>query len=462
MRLWLVVFAVIGCLATYAFGRSCFDRTTGITASLVLGGSVLYFSLGRLITLDMPVSILVTLSLYSFYRAIESSAGPKRRAWYSAFAASCALGVLTKGVMALAVPGPVILIWLTLARQWHRVLPAYIPTALLIFLAITAPWHILVSLKNPEFAHKYFIVEHFLRYTTTVHLRYQPMWFFIPILIVGFLPWTAFVPAALVRAYRDRAHSVNSFLLIWIGWVFVFFSISNSKLIPYILPLFPPVALLIGRVVGGLWQKKQTSPRIFYGVGITLLIGSLAGSIAPYVDQTLLIGKEFLVPYIDLLRGTFFVSGLFIVLAIRRHRMSQKTILAAIFGVSAVVAVVLIFASPHIQRPSIKPLVDTFLLQKQPGDKIVSFLSYYQDLPVYSQQTVVVVEAKGELEFGTLVEDTRSWMMPESSFLELWQKQKIWAVGRKTALDQFCQRQPDFKCTIIKQDNGNVLFTQPN
>src|SRR3989338_785203 len=126
-------------------------------------------------------------SLLFFYKGLKDL--EKRKPYFYAFTAFLSLAVLTKGIAALALIGPIIIAYLTVTKEWKSLKPLYLPTNLLLFLAITAPWHILVSLKNPDFSYKYFIFEHFLRYSTTVHGRYQPMWFFIPILIAGLFIW---------------------------------------------------------------------------------------------------------------------------------------------------------------------------------------------------------------------------------------------------------------------------------
>lgn len=462
MRLWIAFFAFIGCLATYAFGKTNFDRTTGIFSAFVLASSVLYFSLSRLIILDMPVSILVTLILYSFYQGFEAESGTKRRLWFYCFSISCALGVLTKGIMALAIPGPIIVIWLTVIGEWKRVLPVYLPTSLLLFLLIAAPWHILVSLKNPEFAYKYFIVEHFMRYTTDVHLRYKPIWFFIPILIAGFLPWTAFIPASIMDAWKNRASSLNSYLLIWAGWVFAFFSISNSKLIPYILPMFPAMALLIGKSLRDIWLDRGKGKLYIYNSFFCITLCLLGCGIINYFPQ-LLEEKIELLYYIHILMAIFLINGVltFIFAQIFKLHSSQRVLISMLCISSIAILFTLINAAPYIQRPSIKPLAEIIQAQKQLGDKVVSFMAYYQDLPVYTRQTVTVVEAKGELEFGTTVEDTSSWMIKEEQFLKLWhEKQRVWGIGRKAELDRFQNLYPNFKYKIIANDSGNILFTQ--
>ena len=140
-------------------------------------------------------------------------------------------------------PLPVHRDWSLLKRvEWLR--------GLAVFFAISAPWFVLVSQANPEFARFFFIHEHFERFLTTSHRRYEPWWFFVPILVGGFGPWMLALFPASWRAWRKedpaRAFAWRRFSLIWCGFILLFFSASQSKLPAYILPLFPPLAMLVG------------------------------------------------------------------------------------------------------------------------------------------------------------------------------------------------------------------------
>ena len=461
MRLWVVVFAALGCVATYAFGRSVFDQATGLIAAGVLATTALYFSLARLIILDMAVSVCVTIALYCFYQGLYAPLSRQRRWWFYGFSAACGFGVLTKGIMALVVPGPLIVIWLSYTQQWHYLRPTYVFRCLALFLFITVPWHVLVSLKNPEFAYKYFIVEHWLRYTTTIHARYKPVWFFIPILLAGLLPWTTFLIGALKEFWLQRRHPLYSFLWLWIGWVLLFFSLSHSKLIPYILPVFPPLALLIAHSIRQLWQRSYPS-WLFYSHSFLMIALSIAGFIIPMLLPEILESKHSLIPFMNVLSGLFLCHGIITLVLIKRH--SIKPALVGIGVTAGCMTLVLGAAAPHLQRPSLKPLIEIMQQYRQDNQPIVSFLTYYQDLPLYSQHQVIVVGAKGELEFGTTVEDTSRWITTGHDFLAQWlqaQKQKkiIWAIGRQGDLEEFKHQNPSFRYYIVAKDHGNVLFT---
>lgn len=465
MRLPIVLFGLTGILSTYAFGQRVFSRQAALYASFVLGSSCIYFVMSRLIILDMAVSLFVTLSLFCFYIAQQETTIKKRRLFYALFTIFCALGVLTKGIMALAVPGVVIILWATYSRRWRAIFPAYLPSNLVLFLIIAAPWHILASLKTPEFAYKYFIVEHVLRYATTIHLRHQPIWFFIPIIIGGFIPWSALFVPAFLKAFHDRYMHVNAFLLIWSAFVFVFFSLSQSKLIPYILPLFPPIALLLGNLINE-WLTKGSPYKwpLKHVCWLSFLCGIAAWKAHRFFPE-LTTNKAALIPYVKALSLCFFaiascslpfgLSGRYLTKWKSRYifPLLKNNLGIRLFGVflaSLSILLVLIPASPHIQRPSLNTLVKTALSQRKPGELLTSYMAYFQDLPVYANEVVTVVDAKGELEFGTTIEDTRSWMMSREDF-----KKRL--EGNKTPIWIFVR---DNSFTHLKNDNPGTNFKE--
>jgi 4-amino-4-deoxy-L-arabinose transferase-like glycosyltransferase len=235
-------------LATYIIARKLYGRRAALISAVVLGTSAGFVLQSRIILTDMLLTFCLTAALGSFIVAAQRE-GRRSRAlpWYL-FYLFCALATLAKGLIGMVFPAGIIFFYLLLSRRWRLLPEMRLPSGLLLFLAVAAPWFVAVSLRNPEFAHFFFIHEHFQRFTSTVHGRYQPFWFFIPVLFATMLPWSFFIPGALGRAWRDRSHEdgrAGMFLLIWTALIFMFFSKSNSKLIPYILPIFPPLSILI-------------------------------------------------------------------------------------------------------------------------------------------------------------------------------------------------------------------------
>jgi len=238
--------ALFGCLATYLAGRKLYDRTAGLMSAVILGTSTLYFVMAHMVSLDLPVTVFLACCFYTFIIGAQNPIAKKQRNYVWLAAIFAALAVLTKGLIGMVFPALIIGSWIALTKQWRLLTRLPILSALVIFLLIAAPWHILVSQRNPEFFYFYFIEQHFLRYTMKEVGHYQPVWFFLPVFIAAFFPWIMLLPATL---WRMRPKQTELYFLLWAVLVFAFFSFSKSKLIPYILPVIPPLAILTGRHV---------------------------------------------------------------------------------------------------------------------------------------------------------------------------------------------------------------------
>ena len=186
------LFALLGVAASVFAARRLWGTQAAFTAGIALGTMPLYFGIANLLTIDMAVSALITVTLLAFLAAAQS-AGRRRDLWLGVFYSAAALATLAKGLIGIAIPGMVILAWLMLTGRW-RDLPRYrMVTGALVFLLIAAPWHLLVQARNPEWAWFYFVHEHFLRYTSTIHKRSEPFWFYLPVLIFRAFPWSAMI-----------------------------------------------------------------------------------------------------------------------------------------------------------------------------------------------------------------------------------------------------------------------------
>src|SRR5688572_10460409 len=167
LRLTPTLFGLAGILLTYAAARRLHGREAGLAAAIVLGTSILYFGIARLLQLDMALSTLMSAALFSFILGVRAATGTARRWFFRALYAAAALATLTKGPIGFLIPGGVMFVWLLVFNQWHRLRPLHLPEGIVIFLLIAGPWHMLVAQRNPEWAHFYFVHEHWTRFTTT-------------------------------------------------------------------------------------------------------------------------------------------------------------------------------------------------------------------------------------------------------------------------------------------------------
>lgn len=248
---WWPVTTAFGCvlLLFWSVRRLYGDDELALMAAAALGGCSGFLINTHINTLDGGLAACLTVALLAFLLAQRpgATAQENRNAMLAVWAA-LALAVLSKGLIGLVLPGGALALYVLLERDWALLIRLHWGKGLALFLLITAPWFIAVSLANPEFPHFFFIHEHFERFLTNAHKREGGWWYFIPILLFGLMPWTPFVIWRLRAGWRRQGESgtlqIQRLLLIWSGFIFLFFSVSHSKLPSYILPLFPALALL--------------------------------------------------------------------------------------------------------------------------------------------------------------------------------------------------------------------------
>ena len=238
-------------LLVYRIGTAFQDYHTGLYGAAVLTISLFHFAIGRINILDMPVAFFMSLSLWAGYRYYADT---DNKRWIYLFYLSSALAFLTKGLIGIVLPGAIILIWLFSVKRWRETYKLLSPTGIVIFLAVSLPWIFLIQKSHPDFFRFFFIQEHFQRYATTIDQHAGPLYFYVPVIIAGTLPWSVFLIKALQGKgwgrIKDKLFRKEEtvFLLVWIGFITLFFSFSSSKLIPYIASIFLPLSLFGGRV----------------------------------------------------------------------------------------------------------------------------------------------------------------------------------------------------------------------
>lgn len=468
MRLWPATFAIIGCLAVYVAGRKLYDRRTGLIAAAVLATTPLHYFLGRAITLDMAVSALLTVALLAFLLGTREPIGRARRNYFWTFYACAALATLTKGLIGMAIPALVIGAWILTLNEWRLLKSIYLPSGLALFLLIAAPWHIAAAHANPEFAQFYFIHEHFQRYLTKIHGRYQPAWFFIPVLLAGFYPWTAYLAQAVTRSWPASWHARHDhreaiFLMLWAGLVFGFFSFSDSKLIPYILPVLPPLALLTARYLAQHWEEPS-SASLRAGTWALLALGLILVLALIFIPKSTP-DRPRVAEYAGMFGGyAWVILGSLLATAVVPFgigflRRPLWIVVALAFTSVVFLGVVDRGFSYLDQKRSVKQLALVLKSRLQAGDEVMTYQEYFQDLPVYLERRITVVDWKGELRFGTEVEDVSGWMIDEASFWRRWDgPRRAYLLTGQGNYDKL-RAEGRGQFHLIAQTGSNVLVT---
>ena len=466
-RLWTALTGFLGVLMAAWVGFRLFDRRTAWCAALLLGSSLYYVIMGHFNTLDMGVSFFMCLSVFAFLLAMQATDTDNtraRRGWMYVAWAAAALGMLSKGLEAVVLPGMTFVVYTLITRDWKRWQQLHWYGGLLIFLVIAAPWFVLVSLRNPEFPYYFFIYEHFYRFLTPVAHRPGSWWYFIPILLLGLLPWwPQFVRSAL-RPFRrtdagERPAGFNHtlFLWIWCVLVFVFFSFSDSKLASYILPIFPALALLVGRELA---QRRRSDALI--SAGVCMLLAILALWLAPLIQQDG--GSVSLELYQAILPWMVAGCALLLMVAIISFFIAYfrfVDVALVLIGAGLFLSIQVITSGAQVLSPvySGHSLARQISGYNKPGIPFYSLNDYQQSLPFYLKRTLTLVAYQGELAFG-ISREPQKWIPDMDSFIKRWQSDPQALAVMPTATYQLLEKK-GVPMQIIGQDPERIAVRKP-
>lgn len=255
-RFWSAVFGCGIVVMSYYFLCRVGGRRWGVMSAIILATSLEVILLSHAAITDMTLTLFMTASLFCFFLGHTAGEGSAKRWWYWGLYLNMALAVLTKGPVGIVIPGLVIILLLFYTgriRKGLREMNLFSGGA--IFLLVALPWYLIeIGVNGWEYIDAFFIKHNFTRYTGVVSGHGAPIYYFIPVILLAFFPWSAFLPYGLIRSFRigkSKDHYTHKALAIlfasfWFLTVLVFFSISKTKLPGYILPLSPAIAILVG------------------------------------------------------------------------------------------------------------------------------------------------------------------------------------------------------------------------
>ena len=248
-------------------------------AVVILGLTPLFFGAAQFANMDMLVASMITLCvLAAADTALRREAGRPFRGMAIATGVLAALAVLAKGLIGVALPGAIVLAWLLLRRDWRGMGALLSPLALLAFAVVGVPWFWLMQSKFPGFFHYFFVYQHFERFAQSGFNNAQPFWFYVPIVAGLALPWSIWAVGCFKPAFwrEDDPHGLRRLAALWFGIVLVFFSIPQSKLIGYVLPVFPALAFLISERIAPGWNAgKRRGVQIAAGVAAVVCLAAI-------------------------------------------------------------------------------------------------------------------------------------------------------------------------------------------
>jgi len=273
LRLPSAVFGVLAAGATYVAARRLAGDAAAVVAAVALGASLEFLVMARLaIQETMLIFFMTVASFWAFFAVREAD---RRAFWIAAFAA--AFGTMVKGPVAIVLPLLTLLIWTAWTRRWSALARLPWLGAIALYVVLAGAWFAAETVRNGfGFLEAYFGLSNVSRFLSPFENQPGPFYYYIPVIIVGFFPFIAFVPAAAVRAWRSGGDD-GKFLIAAVAVPLVFFSIAQTKLPNYIAIAFPALAVMVGDLIGAAIREKSmhaVSRSLFWLVLATVVLAA--------------------------------------------------------------------------------------------------------------------------------------------------------------------------------------------
>jgi 4-amino-4-deoxy-L-arabinose transferase-like glycosyltransferase len=379
---------------------------------------------GRAAVMDSLLTLTLTLGLGAYL--LHAVSKPSRLLVVLAFSAF-GLSVLSKGPVGLLLP--LIIIGAFHACRDRQFVPSrsVLAIAAISFLAVVAPWHIaILRTQGWEFVEVFLIHHNVDRFLTTVHRHPGPLYYYLPVLVVALFPWSAFLPAALIRSTRELDPR-RLFLLVWIVTPFVFFSLAGSKLPGYIIPVLPPCALLLGL----LWTGRDQAELPRRSLAFHLLLTAALAATAYYTFTSRL-------PDIG---HTGLVLGLLILgLALGVYLRARSSAFWSLVASSLATTLLLVaHVAPQLEPyKSLKTLASRGAAQLRAGERLICYKNFYPQAHFYTQDRLGEIWTLEEFRIRT-----REWG-------------RILTLVEPPRLHELID-EPSLQLTVIEECGGKVL-----
>ncbi len=235
--------------------------------------SAYFLVYSRAAVTDMTLTLFISLSLFSFYRSFEEGTNGNGLYLYGFYLFS-ALAVLTKGLIGVLFPFGIAIVYSAVTGGLTGIRRVFSFKGALLFIAVAAPWYLAELMRNGrEFVDQFFIKHHFRRYTDVISGHRGPFFYYLIVIVIGLFPWASFLPSG-IRSALNKKNPFHLFAFVWLVFIFLFFSLSTTKLPNYILPAFPAAAVLIGAGLSGVndnWRRYS-----FLSMGVLSVITGIA------------------------------------------------------------------------------------------------------------------------------------------------------------------------------------------
>jgi 4-amino-4-deoxy-L-arabinose transferase-like glycosyltransferase len=423
-------------LIHYLFLAHQRDRTVALFGGLMLLLNIEILGLGRMALTDSVLIFFTTASLYGFWLGLHGQGSVRRWIWM--FYIGMALATLTKGPVGFAVPLITAALYLTWTRRWGEYRQKGAPLAgMLLFILLAAPWYAAMFYVHGD-AYASGAKTHTIgRFLSPMEGHYGTIFFYIPVLLIGFFPWSALLPIPLYHTLKEsylirraRARSTGTseldlFAALWVVGVFAFFTVSSTRLPHYIGPLFPAAALL----TASFWSRSLQDPttkgvrgsiHLMMGLGYLLAIGfaclpTLYGTYASKMVREFPLAEQVELGSGPYLAATMLLFGMAIVgyLGLNDQRRGGA-FWAAGATLAGLVLIVIVIVIPHINRYAVAPpqeLAYAAGLNLNPQDQFIAYGITRASSVFYARRQTLFVHIGEEDRIRTALKEPKRVMI---------------------------------------------------
>ena len=405
--------AMVGIGAVYLFTRRVFDSRQGILAAAILATSALYGLMAQVLTTDMLLTACLAVALFAFY--LQWAEGG---AWWWLMYLAIAFGVLVKGPIAIAIPALAGGIFLLTTGGWRGARRRFHLAAGLGLVVLTvAPWFIAITVRQPDFLAFYLVGEHLHRFFEASYSHGQPIWYYVPVILGGLLPWSLLVP--FIRWRSLTPSPARRLCLITAATISVLFSLASAKLIPYMLPAMPFIAVLLASGLDDFIANRDCRP--------LAVVGPLLGIAAVGVWCVAAFAERFKSPNPMLVRPA--LQAAVIVLSVAGvlcfATFGQRRAFTGVASLAVMSTALLVVAS--YGRLMAEPArsyarLGRLIAQRAPTAPLVCYPRYIESLPFYTDRRVTLVGAPTELAYGAAhaSDGSQFFFTHRADLLRLW------------------------------------------
>ena len=407
IRFWAALCGVLTVLATYFLGKSFHNERTGFFSAIIVMTSFQFLIQSRIAEIDILLTLLITLTFLAFYQAYSSG----NHKYYLFMYITAALGMLTKGLVGIALPGFAIFLFLAIKKELPRLKEMKIIPGMILFLLIAAPWYVIEWHIHGKIFQEFVMGFLFLsRFQGVVSGHPGPWYYYFIALLLGFAPWSHFIPYAFIRTRRNNTSAPELLTLCYIAPVFMVFSIAQTKLPNYMLPIYPFLAIMVGKVWDDLFAKPANKLRGFLFSNLLLLIIVILIIIGFAILGTSNYSGQYqeLLPNLQLLAGILIIGSTISIsyFLFQKHRISFYAIPVMVFAIALVLTTQTL--------PAVEEYKNTRKLAQKVSENIKEneIIAAYDignrpGVVFYNQKPVVFLES--EKEFKKFIKEKRGY-----------------------------------------------------